>query len=63
VDAAQSRLAPIIAGVVAAAVVMPITWIPIIGVIFSAGPAISLGVGVGLGVASARRDIRLAQYR
>jgi hypothetical protein len=63
VDAAQSRFAPLVAGVVTAVILLPVTWLPLIGLVAGAGTAIAVGIGVGLGVASASRDIRLASYR
>jgi hypothetical protein len=63
VDAAQSRFAPIIAGVVAMVVVLPFTSLPVIGAVVGLGTVLAAGFGVGLGVASARREIRLATYR
>jgi hypothetical protein len=50
VDAIQKPSAPLIAGVVAAAVVAPIAALPIITV----GTALAFGVGVASGVASGR---------
>jgi len=50
VDAIQKPSAPLIAGVVAAAVVLPIAALPIITV----GTAVAFGVGVASGVASGR---------
>lgn len=63
VDAAQGRFAPFVAGLIAAAITLPITWLPIIGWVVGGGTAIAVGLGVGLGVASASREIRLASYR
>lgn len=55
VPAAQSFWAPILAGGATALVSLPIVGlIPLIG----AGTALSIGVSVGLGVASAQKDIR-----
>ena len=55
VDAAQKRRAPIIAGVVAWAVAMPLVWIlPLIG----PATAVVFGISVALGVRSGARDIR-----
>lgn len=55
VPAAQSFWAPIIAGVGTAIVATPIVGlIPFIG----AGTALSVGFSVGLGVATAQKDIR-----
>jgi hypothetical protein len=63
VDAAHSRFAPLIAGVVAGALVLPFSWLPLIGALVGMGTAAAVGIGVGLGVASASREIRLATYR
>jgi hypothetical protein len=62
VDAAQSRLAPLVAGVVAAGLILPFTFLPLVGAVIGAGTAIAVGLGVGLGVASASREIRTASY-
>lgn len=57
VDAAQSGLAPIVAGLGAAMVAGPVVaLLPIIGT----GTALAFGVSVGLGVANGQRDIRRA---
>jgi len=50
VDAIQKPSAPLIAGVVAAAVVAPVAALPLITV----GTAVAFGVGVASGVASGR---------
>lgn len=50
VDAIQKPSAPLIAGVAAAAVVLPVAALPIITV----GTAVAFGVGVASGVASGR---------
>ena len=56
VDAAQTLKAPILAGLAAWAVAMPLTWIiPLVG----AGTAVAFGVSVGLGVRAGARDIRI----
>ena len=58
VDAAQTLKAPILAGVGAWAIAMPLTWfIPLIG----AGTAVLFGVSVGLGVRAGARDIRIGR--
>ena len=55
VDAVHSALAPIIAGVGAALVALPLVAIlPFIGV----GTALSFGLSVGFGVAAGSREIR-----
>jgi hypothetical protein len=56
VDAAQTVKAPLLAGLIAWAVAMPLTWIlPFIG----AGTAILFGLSVALGVRAGARDIRI----
>jgi hypothetical protein len=55
VDAVQSAFAPWIAGLGAAVISVPIlAWIPYVGV----GTALSIGLAVGLGVASGAREVR-----
>lgn len=55
VDAVNHPVAPVVAGVGAAAIAAPVVAIlPIVG----AGTAIAFGVSVGLGVASGRGEIR-----
>lgn len=55
VDAVQTLKAPIIAGLVAWAIAMPLTWLlPLVG----AGTAISFGLSVAFGVRAGARDIR-----
>ena len=55
VDAAQSAIAPVVAGVGAAIVAAPVVaLLPIVG----AGTALLFGLGVGTGVAAGARDIR-----
>ena len=53
VDAIQRPSAPVIAGAVAAAALLPVTLLPAIGV----GTMIALGVGVAGGVASGRTSL------
>lgn len=50
VDAVQRPSAPVIAGAVAAAALLPVTILPAVGV----GTMIALGIGVAGGVASGR---------
>jgi hypothetical protein len=52
VDAIQRRGIPVVAGVVATAVALPVAALPVITV----GTALAFGVGVGAGVASGRRE-------
>jgi hypothetical protein len=57
VDAVNHPLAPVLAGLGAAAVgAVAVTVLPIVG----AGTAIAFGASVGLGVASGAREIRRA---
>ena len=59
VDAVQSGIAPIIAGVAACLLALPIVaLVPLVGV----GTALSVGLGVGAGVASGAREVRI-RYR
>ncbi|HTY06694.1 MAG TPA: hypothetical protein VMC86_09270 [Gemmatimonadales bacterium] len=51
VDAVQSPAAPIVAGVAATAVALPVTILPVI----TGLAALAFGVGVGTGVASGRK--------
>jgi hypothetical protein len=56
VDAVQTLKAPILAGLIAWAVVTPVTWVlPLVGT----GTAILFGAAVGLGVRAGARDIRV----
>jgi hypothetical protein len=54
VDAVQSGKAPLLAGVGAGLVVVPLTVLPLIGW----ATAVLFGLGVGAGVAAGARDIR-----
>ena len=56
VDGAQTLKAPIVAGLVAWAIAMPLTWfLPLIGTF----TAILFGASVGLGVRAGAKDIRV----
>ena len=60
VDAAQNRLMPILAGIGATLVALPVVFLlPIVG----AGTAVALGLGVGSGAAVGAKDVRLARYK
>ncbi len=59
VDAAQNRLLPVIAGIGAMLLALPLVFLPFIG----AGTAVLLGLGVGTGVAVGAKDVRLARYK
>ncbi len=52
VDVVQRPSAPVVAGVVAAAALMPVAALPLI----TMGTAVSFGLGVAGGVASGRKD-------
>lgn len=54
VDAAQTMKAPIIAGLIAWAVMMPFTFFPFIGF----GTAVVFGLSVGMGVRAGQKDIK-----
>jgi len=56
VDAAQTIKAPILAGLVAWAIAVPLTWVlPLVG----GGTALAFGLSVALGVRSGAKDIRI----
>ena len=60
VDAAQNRLVPILAGIGATLIALPVVFfLPFIGT----GTAIALGLGVGAGAAVGAKDVRLARYK
>lgn len=60
VDAAQSRIMPILAGVGATILALPVVFLlPVVG----AGTALALGLGVGAGAAIGAKDVRLARYK
>ena len=52
VDAVQKPAAPLLAGLAATAVALPVAFLPVVTV----GTAVAFGVGVAGGVASGRRD-------
>lgn len=54
VDAVQSPAAPLIAGVVATAIALPVTILPVVTLL----TAVAFGVGVGGGVASGRNSFK-----
>jgi len=57
VDAVQRKVAPWVAGAVAAVVVTPLAWLlPAVGV----GSVLLFGLAVGTGVAHGARDVRRA---
>jgi len=58
VDAAQSTFAPLVAGVLAAALASPLALIPTL----PGWTAILFGVGAALGTSSARRYLRRADW-
>ncbi|MBA2627090.1 MAG: hypothetical protein H0U85_03690 [Gemmatimonadales bacterium] len=54
VDAAQSPVAPLLAGVIAFAVAWPLTLLPIVTI----SAAVTFGLGCGFGTASGARALR-----
>jgi sorbitol-specific phosphotransferase system component IIBC len=59
VDGAQKATAPIIAGIIAFLIALPISWLlPLVG----AGTAIAFAISVAVGVASGSRDIKSGNY-
>jgi len=55
VDAARSSLAPVVAGIGAGLVALPIVWmLPFVGV----GTAVAFGLSVAMGVAAGNKDVR-----
>ena len=55
VDAVQSAIAPIIAGLVAGVIALPlVAFLPLVGI----GTALTLGIAVGAGVAAGAREVR-----
>ncbi|OLC76045.1 MAG: hypothetical protein AUH78_07630 [Gemmatimonadetes bacterium 13_1_40CM_4_69_8] len=52
VDAVQKPAAPLLAGLAATALALPVAFLPVVTV----GTAVAFGVGVAGGVASGRRD-------
>ena len=53
VDAAQRPVAPIVAGVAAAALASPVAWL-----LHLAGLTLTIGFGVALGVSAGAREVR-----
>jgi hypothetical protein len=55
VDAVHKGMAPVMAGIVAALIALPVVWLlPLVGT----GTALLFGAAVGTGVSSGARDIR-----
>ena len=61
VDAAQTMKAPIMAGLVAWALFMPLTFLPLINIFVGAGTAIVFGLSVGMGVRAGQKDIKFGR--
>ena len=60
VDGAQKATAPIIAGIVAFLIALPVVWLlPLVGI----GTAIAFAVSVATGVAVGARDIKSGNYQ
>ena len=62
VDAVQSPLAPIVAGVGAALLTGVVAILPVVGLVVSAGTALSVGFATGMGVASGAKDAKNGYY-
>ncbi len=59
VDAAQKTTAPVIAGIVAFLIALPVVWLlPLVGI----GTAIAFAVSIAAGVAIGARDIKSGNY-
>ena len=59
VDGAQKGTAPIVAGIVAFFIALPVVWLlPLVGI----GTAIAFAVSVATGVAVGARDIKSGNY-
>ncbi|MEO7501622.1 MAG: hypothetical protein ABIW94_03180 [Gemmatimonadaceae bacterium] len=59
VDGAQKGTAPIVAGIVAFLIVLPVVWLlPLVGI----GTAIAFALSVATGVAVGARDIKSGNY-
>jgi hypothetical protein len=59
VDGAQKTTAPIIAGIVAFLIALPVVWLlPLVGI----GTAIAFAVSIAAGVATGARDIKSGNY-
>lgn len=59
VDGAQKTTAPIIAGIVAFLIALPVVWLlPLVGI----GTAIAFAVSIAAGVAIGARDIKSGNY-
>jgi hypothetical protein len=59
VDGAQKTTAPVIAGIVAFLIALPVVWLlPLVGI----GTAIAFAVSIAAGVAIGARDIKSGNY-
>jgi hypothetical protein len=59
VDGAQKGTAPIVAGIVAFLIALPVVWLlPLVGI----GTAIAFAISVATGVAVGARDIKSGNY-
>jgi len=59
VDGAQKTTAPVIAGIVAFLIALPVVWLlPLVGT----GPAVAFAVSIAAGVATGARDIKSGNY-
>ena len=63
VDAIRSPVAPVLAAVGAAILVMPLTMLPLIGVVVSGVTAAVVGLGAGLGTRSGVKALQRGDVR
>ena len=61
VDAVHTMKAPIIAGLVGWAIMMPLTLLPLISTVVGVGTAIVFGLSVALGVRAGAKDIKIGR--
>lgn len=61
VDAVKSPVAPVLAAVGAAILVMPLTMLPLIGVVVTGVTAAVVGLGAGLGTRSGVKALQRGQ--
>ena len=63
VDAVKSPVAPVLAAVGAAILVMPLTMLPLIGVVVTGVTAAVVGLGAGLGTRSGVKALQRGDIR
>jgi hypothetical protein len=58
VDSAHSPGAALVAGVLAALIVAPVGWLPLVGALIGGGTALTVGIAVALGVRAGSADVK-----